>query len=86
VGINDLNKIKIVLPDITEQKIIITNLQEDLRKLDNLSKKSMQAINLMQERRTALISAVVTGKIDVRNWVAPDAREVEAEVSQEVTA
>ncbi|AJR01971.1 Type I restriction-modification system, specificity subunit S [Enterobacteriaceae bacterium bta3-1] len=84
VGINDLNKMKIVLPDITEQKIIITNLQEDLRKLDNLSKKSMQAINLMQERRTALISAAVTGKIDVRDWVAPNA--CEAEVSQEATA
>ncbi len=27
-----------------------------------------KAIQLMQERRTALISAVVTGKIDVRNW------------------
>lgn len=86
VGINDLNKMKIVLPDITEQKIIITNLQEDLRKLDNLSKKSMQAINLMQERRTALISAAVTGKIDVRNWVAPNARKVNVEVLKEATA
>ena len=26
----------------------------------------------MQERRTALISAAVTGKIDVRGWVAPE--------------
>ena len=30
-----------------------------------------QAIQLMQERRAALISAAVTGKIDVRGWVAP---------------
>jgi type I restriction enzyme S subunit len=27
-------------------------------------------IDLMQERRTALISAAVTGKIDVRDWQA----------------
>ena len=32
-------------------------------------------IDLLQERRTALISAVVTGKIDVRDF-APEAQEV----------
>ena len=30
------------------------------------------AIQLMQERRTALISSAVTGKIDVRNWQNPN--------------
>ncbi len=34
--------------------------------------KAKQAIQLMQERRTALISAAVTGKIDVRNWQNPN--------------
>ena len=34
--------------------------------------KAEQAIQLMQERRTALISAAVTGKIDVRGWEAPE--------------
>jgi len=29
-------------------------------------------IDFLQERRTALISAAVTGKIDVRNWQAPE--------------
>lgn len=33
--------------------------------------KSESAIQLMQERRTALISSAVTGKIDVRNWQNP---------------
>jgi len=28
----------------------------------------------MQEHRTALMSAAVTGKIDVRGWVAPDSK------------
>ena len=32
---------------------------------------TLQAIQLMQERRTALISAAITGKIDVRGWQAP---------------
>ena len=36
--------------------------------MDNLN---TETLGLMQERHTALISAAVTGKIDVRNWVAP---------------
>lgn len=37
------------------------------KKLDEIEKKAKEAIQLMQDRRTALISAAVTGKIDVRN-------------------
>jgi type I restriction enzyme S subunit len=33
---------------------------------------------LLQERRTALISAAVTGKIDVRDWDSPKDQEVSA--------
>jgi type I restriction enzyme S subunit len=39
-----------------------------------------RAISLMQERRTALISAAVTGKIDVRNWVAPKSSDIKKNV------
>ncbi|NAX47777.1 restriction endonuclease subunit S [Photobacterium halotolerans] len=38
---------------------------------DDLESNALKAIDLMKERRTALISAAVTGKIDVRNWQAP---------------
>jgi len=34
-------------------------------------RRSEEAIDLLQERRTALISAAVTGQIDVRNFTAP---------------
>lgn len=78
VGINDLSKMKIVLPSIKEQEEIIAHLQMNLEQLDDLSTKSTQAINLIQERRSALISAAVTGKIDVRDWVAPDMQNIEA--------
>ncbi|XSF44245.1 restriction endonuclease subunit S [Cronobacter dublinensis] len=84
VGINDLSKMKIVLPSIKEQEEIIAHLQMNLEQLVDLSTKSTQAINLIQERRTALISAAVTGKIDVRDWVAPDTQDVEE--PQEATA
>jgi len=33
-----------------------------------LENRAVNGIVLLQERRTALISAAVTGKIDVRNW------------------
>ena len=39
---------------------------------DNLTNRAEAAIQLMQERRTALISAAVTGKIEVRNWQNPN--------------
>ena len=51
---------------------------------DSLICKAESAIDLMQERRTALISAAVTGKIDVRDWVAPALND--AEVPQVATA
>ena len=73
VGINDLKKVKIALPTLTEQSEMIGYLHLKISKLDHISAKSQVAIKLMQERRTALISAAVTGKIDARNWVAPNA-------------
>ncbi|KES13746.1 hypothetical protein SASC598P14_012320 [Snodgrassella alvi SCGC AB-598-P14] len=40
-------------------------------KINKLISKAIQQINLLKERRTTLISAAVTGKIDVRDWQAP---------------
>ncbi len=71
VGVNDLKKIKVALPPLAEQSKLIEYLQSKISKLDSISDRSQAAIALAQERRTALISAAVTGKIDVRNWVAP---------------
>ncbi|OQK17957.1 restriction endonuclease subunit S [Methyloprofundus sedimenti] len=67
VGVNDLKKVKVALPTLAEQSIIIEYLQSKISKLNSISDRSQAAIGLMQERRTALISAAVTGKIDVRH-------------------
>ncbi|MDN6516414.1 MAG: hypothetical protein L0K50_10785, partial [Lacticaseibacillus paracasei] len=77
-------QIWIALPPKDEQNLIIDMLSMKLEKYNQNITNAELAIQLMQERRTALISAAVTGKIDVRDWVAPNA--CEAEVSQEVTA
>jgi type I restriction enzyme S subunit len=58
----------ICLPQLEEQKLIIEFIENRLKTINKLTEKSEKAIQLMQERRTALISAAVTGKIDVRDW------------------
>jgi hypothetical protein len=42
------------------------HLDSELAKIDALTTEAQRAIDLLQERRTALISAAVTGQIDVR--------------------
>jgi type I restriction enzyme S subunit len=45
---------------------MVSYLDAELAKLDTLTAEAQRAIDLLQERRTALISAAVTGQIDVR--------------------
>jgi type I restriction enzyme, S subunit len=44
-----------------------------LNSLDKLKREAVCAIDILQERRSALISAAVTGKIDVRGLATKDA-------------
>ncbi|MDX4047376.1 restriction endonuclease subunit S [Aliarcobacter skirrowii] len=56
-------------PVIEEQQQIANYLDEKTSKIDILIEKSNKSIELLKEKRTALISAAVTGKIDVREKV-----------------
>ncbi|MGP4789744.1 restriction endonuclease subunit S [Psychrobacter sp. 1Y11] len=56
------------VPSMAEQTKIVDEINEQMKIFDSLISKAKKAIQLMQERRTALISAAVTGKIDVRGW------------------
>jgi type I restriction enzyme S subunit len=58
------------VPSIPEQREIVDFLDKELSTLDTLTTEAQRAIALLQERRTALISAAVTGQIDVRGAVA----------------
>jgi type I restriction enzyme S subunit len=58
------------LPELAEQRAIATFLDRETAKIDILIAKVREAISLLKEFRTALISAAVTGKIDVRNEAA----------------
>jgi type I restriction enzyme S subunit len=70
-----LRRFRIAVPPLTEQAEIVAFLDAETNKLDNLTGEAERVIELLQERRTALISAAVTGKIDVRNF-APQIPEV----------
>ncbi|KQR20078.1 hypothetical protein ASF79_10775 [Agreia sp. Leaf335] len=54
------------VPPIEEQLQIIAHLDRETLLMDALSAKAREMINVLKERRQALISAAVTGKIDVR--------------------
>jgi type I restriction enzyme, S subunit len=58
------------IPPIAEQLEIVNFLDCQSRRIASLIVAARQAIVLLQERRSALISAAVTGKIDVRNYTA----------------
>ncbi len=63
---------KFAIPSVNEQMEIKRDINFKIKDLDNLLAKAESAIQLIQERRTTLISAAVTGKIDVRNWQNPN--------------
>jgi type I restriction enzyme S subunit len=55
------------LPSLPEQQAIATYLDQQTAKLDALAAKVREAITRLQEYRQALITAAVTGQIDVRS-------------------
>ncbi len=65
-NVNDAIEFVFPVPPIEEQKTIANFIANKTSKIDNLITKLTKAIDLLKEKRTALISSVVTGKIDVR--------------------
>jgi type I restriction enzyme, S subunit len=66
---NDLKQTFIAFPPIHEQENIAKFIDEKISEIKNLVSKTEKEIELMQEYKTALISEVVTGKVDVREEV-----------------
>jgi len=59
-------ELPVILPPVDEQKTILAFIADRTRQFNTLTTEAQRAIDLLQERRTALISAAVTGQIDVR--------------------
>jgi type I restriction enzyme S subunit len=65
--------IRLPVPPAYEQIIISTALEEQTVRIDDLIVEVETSMSILQERRSALISAAVTGKTDVRGLVEADA-------------
>lgn len=69
-----LRAYRFAFPSVDEQQGIVAHLDRVVEQIDQLVDKSNQAIALQREHRSALISAAVTGKIDVRD-AAPNLQQ-----------
>ncbi|MFZ0407601.1 MAG: hypothetical protein WAM11_05770, partial [Cyanobium sp.] len=68
-GPTHLRQMKITIPPIAEQESIEREINYKKTSFDALMQSARQAVGLLQERRSALVSAAVTGQIDVRGLV-----------------
>lgn len=59
--------VRVALPSPEEQDAILANIERETIRIDGLIHETEHSIALLKEKRAALITAAVTGKIDVRN-------------------
>lgn len=67
IGQSTILELDVPIPPPEEQLLIMRFVAEELDQVDELATEAKKAIRLLTERRSALISAAVTGKIDVRH-------------------
>jgi type I restriction enzyme S subunit len=69
IGMSDVKTLVTIVPPLNEQMAITTYIDSEAKKLDALRENAKRASALLKERRAALITAAVTGQIDVRGEV-----------------
>ncbi len=74
VNVATIRNYTLAAPPLSEQHSIVERLGVHASRYDSLMGEAQRAIDLLQERRTAVISAAVTGQIDVRDAAARSAR------------
>jgi len=62
---DDIVNLPMNVPDVAEQHLILKHLDEETAEIDNLITKTQRHIELVRERRRALITAAVTGQINI---------------------
>lgn len=73
ISASNVMSLALPIPSVSEQQEIIAYLEEDRSHYEQLTEVAISTVGLLQERRSVLISAAVTGKIDVRGWQPPPA-------------
>lgn len=67
------SSLTVAVPPLKEQLDVVRFIESETKRLDVLNSEAEHAITLLKERRSALISATVTGQIDVRGLVPASA-------------
>lgn len=65
--------VSVPVPPLKEQEAVAAFVQSAAEQFESLTAECKRSAAILQERRTALISAAVTGQIDVRGWVPAEA-------------
>lgn len=65
IYVPDLQMLRIPFPDIAEQRMIVEQIRQQNRYIDRLADNVQRQLLLLAERRRALITAAVTGQVDV---------------------
>ncbi|AMX06944.1 hypothetical protein A0R60_2668 [Enterobacter asburiae] len=86
IGMGILKNIHITCPPIDEAKEIAAHLHHHCLKLEEMLTLALKQVTLLKERHTALISAAVTGKIDLRDWTPPASSTEASLTTEEATA
>jgi type I restriction enzyme, S subunit len=68
IGMTDVGRMTIPVPPIAEQQAIVALLDSQSTRLGALVRRVEDAIQSLREYRSCLISAAVTGQIDVRSY------------------
>ncbi|MCB9304809.1 MAG: restriction endonuclease subunit S, partial [Lewinellaceae bacterium] len=72
LGLNEVRTFKILLPPLWVQDSIIHEIDDKIHEINNHISCVSKEITLIKEYRESLISAAVTGKIDVREYQPTD--------------
>ena len=69
LGLDDVQNLQVLLPPYDEQVAMVEHIDKATEKINCLIVRINDVIDQLREYRTALISAAVTGKIDVRESI-----------------
>lgn len=69
-----LRTVSIVVPPLAEQELIVSHIDSELRRIDSLSQRVQAMIERLREYRQTLITAAVTGQLDVTPTIHSERR------------
>lgn len=82
VSVWDLKRIPVHIPPLDEQNVIVSRLVDASMTTEERLEDARLAVALARERRAALITAAVTGQIDVTARHKPAAEQLEDDIAQ----